>query len=191
MEFLEPQLQNSSYIQRVMVLAMTPNNTPIYGKVIQFQLDGVDYGGPVSLSPQGRVMKEIVGLTAGKAYNFGALLYGTSASVSEPRLMPALPQEKQKKKTPAELVVDPARVGNKISLFLRVLDEEKEGVPLAKLTIVDSKKGIQIKKTDERGEFEYKIALEEDEEREIQIVVAGYGDQSFRRTFRGRRLEEK
>ncbi len=90
------------------------------------------------------------------------------------------------KKLPAKLIVDPYRVGNEVSLLIRVVDEEEAGVPAAKLTIFDSAEGIKTQRCDEDGESEYRFELEPDEEREISVCISGYGDRSFRRTFRGR-----
>ncbi|MBI4034219.1 MAG: hypothetical protein HY378_01585 [Candidatus Brennerbacteria bacterium] len=90
------------------------------------------------------------------------------------------------KKLPAKFVVDPYRVGNDVSLLIRVGNREGTGVANAKLTVRDSVKGIQTLHCDEDGEYEYNFTLQTNEEREISICVAGYGTKAFRRTFRGR-----
>ena len=91
---------------------------------------------------------------------------------------------------PYVLVVVPRRVGNHIILYIRVIDELDRGIKDAKITIVDSSKtGLQTEKADEDGEKPYDFDLQPDEEREICITAAGFGDREYRHTFRGRRLQ--
>ncbi len=97
-------------------------------------------------------------------------------------------KEPEEKHEPSELIVDPTRVGNKINFFIRVVDQKDKGIGKLKITIVDGP-NVLTKRLDEDGERMYAIELQLDEEREIAIYVAGYGDKGFRRTFRGRRQQ--
>jgi len=95
------------------------------------------------------------------------------------------PEKKSATQTPDELIVDPTKINNEIYFFIRVIDENKQGVPNAKLTIKDGKK-VEHPACDEFGEHNFDIRLNPGEEREIEIYATGYGDRGYRQTFRGR-----
>lgn len=157
------------------------------GRDIQFFLNGVDFGAPAQTDDDnGRVPILFQGIPLdAKVVTVEAQVVGTAHRY---RKVVSLPEEPKKSVgVPAELVVDPTRIGNKITIFARVVDEEGRGVPRTKITVVD---GVNVGTvpTDEDGEYILSFELQPHEEREIAIYVAGYGDEGHRQTFKWRRI---
>lgn len=157
----------------------------VEGQAVQFFLNGLSVGTSAQTDENGRVSLNVDIPLNLKSAAIEAQIIGQSFRA---RKMIALSKESKEsgKQIPAELIVDPARVGNKINFLIRIIDEKKQGVKGSKITIVDSGQ-ISTVNTDEDGEYIHKIRLQPNEEREIAIYAAGYGDRGFRRTFRGRR----
>lgn len=154
----------------------------VKGQIIQFFLSGLPIGASAQTNENGRISFNIDIPLNLKSVTIEAQIVGQSIRA---RKIVVLPKEENSKQIPAKLIIDPARVGNKINFLIRIIDEKKQGVKGSKITIVDSGQ-ISTVNTDEDGEYIYKIRLQPNEEREIAIYAAGYGDRGFRRTFRGR-----
>lgn len=180
-------------------VAVFVNNRPARDFYFAFMVDGMPSGNAQLISEG--VASAVIEVKGKRVY-IGISLVNTRMGIV--RLIPIkeidvlalleaeVEKEKKegKKQVPAELIVDPTRVGNKINLFIRIVDEENRGIKDAKITIVSGRRVI-TERTDEDGEYLYKFNLRPDEEREIAVYAAGYGDRGFRRTFRGRRIKER
>ncbi len=94
---------------------------------------------------------------------------------------------KDKKSSPFDLLVKPARVGNRITFMIRIIDETGKNIPKHKITIINSNMPApETLFTDEDGEYLYTINITPDEECEISMYAAGFGE-GINMTFRGRR----
>lgn len=181
LDITDPNKRDDGYWEASLIAVVSDdNNDPREGvDVICFRNGNVEVGRDQT-NEDGRVTFEIADLTKGN-YLFEAQISGTTTRVRKSVVV------KEERKIPAELVVSPTRVKNHIHFFVAVFDEEKKGIE-AKIVIVDSGETEPITKdTHENGELDYPIDLKPREEREIQILVAGYGDKFYRNTFYGRK----
>ncbi len=169
-------LGGNQFKQRVICVASRGQNTLQIGNV-QFRLDGILYGSSVMLDVTGRAIKDILNLEGGRTYNIGATLLGSVASVSESRAI----TRSSPKDIPEELYVNPVKTQNGISLFIRVINAEGNGIHGAKVTVFD---GGQIVTPQEHGQGEYvhNAIFAHGEEREMEVVANGI-DGSFHRKF--------
>jgi len=163
---------------------VSQGNRTLDGREVQFFTNGIAYDQPVQTDNNGRAQIDVVGISMdAKRVSIEAQVVGQTARARKIVSFPA--KEKGTKSVPAELIVDPRRVGNEINFFILVVDEEKKGVPNARLTIIDGH-AVTHPSANEHGEHLHPMNLEINEEREIGIYVSGFGDAGFRRTFKGR-----
>ena len=166
---------------------ISQGNRAMDGREVQFFLNSFPYGQPAQTDDNGRAQIDIVGIPVdARRVSIEAQVVGQTART---RKIVFLPETKKSDKKPAELIVDPRRVGNEINIFILVVDEENRGVPNARLTIIDGRT-VTHPLVDKNGSHSYLVDLRPDEEREIGIYVAGFGDAGFRRTFKGRGEEK-
>ncbi len=166
---------------------VSQGNRTLDGREVQFFVNGIAYNQPTQTDDNGRAQIDIQGLdSSAKRISIEAQVVGQATRGR--KIIELSKKEGAKKSTPAELSVTPRRIGNEINFFVIVTDEEKQGVKNTHLTIIDGHL-VTHPSTDETGEYLHSIKLKPDEEREIGIYVAGYGDKGFCQTFRGR--EEK
>ncbi len=166
---------------------VSQGNRTLAGQTIQFFCAGQPNGNPAQTDENGRVQYNITGIPLG-AKNVSIEVQIVGQPIWARKII-SLPTDEKPKQVPTELIVDPTRVGNQVNIFVYIINEDNQGVPNAKITIVDSSKDEIIReRTDEDGDYLYQFVLEPDEEKEIAIYAAGYGDCGYRQTFRGRRL---
>ncbi|MFH1968547.1 MAG: hypothetical protein ABIJ84_04120 [bacterium] len=183
LEIEEPREENGDW--KILAAAIVAQGyRTLQGKSVQFFLNSLPVGAESQTDQNGRVVIDISLSADIKTNAIEAQMVGRA---NRARKIVSLPQKKEDKKpVPAELIVDPTRIVNKINLFVRVVDEKYQGVPNSKITIVDGK-NILTKNTDKDGEYMHPVKLtKKGKEREIAIYVAGYGDRGYRQTFRGR-----
>jgi len=172
----------------VLVTAIvSQGNRTLDGREMQFFANGIAYNQPIQTDDNGRAQIDIVGISVSataRSFSVGAQIVGQPSMAR--KIIP-LPEIKTKSQAPAELSVDPRRIGNEINLFVLVTDEERHGVKNARLTIIDGHT-VAHPSTNEHGEYLCPVTLQPGEEREIEIYVAGFGDNGFRRTFKGRTI---
>lgn len=163
---------------------VSQGNRTLDGRDVQFFVNGVVFGQPTQTDDNGRAQIGIWNIDFNaKRITVEAQLVGQA---SRARKIMDLPKtESQSSAVPAELSVDPRRLGNEINLFVLVTDEKRRGVKNARLTIVDGHQ-VTHPSTDENGEYLHSITLQPNEEREIGVYVAGFGDKGFTRTFKGK-----
>lgn len=166
---------------------VSQGNRVLDGREVQFFINGPAYSQPTQTDDNGRAQIDIQSIDSNaKRISIEAQVVGQATRARKIIELPK--KETSKKSTPAELTVDPRRLGNEINLFILVTDEERRGVPNARLSIVDGHT-VTHPSTDETGEYLHPtINLRPDKEREIGIYVAGFGDKGFCRTFKGRKI---
>ena len=153
-------------------------------------MEGVECGQSQTLE-NGRAVLPVDGIIS-KGTDHFSVTAQIAGQGSPARKIINLPKEEKKKeedKPPeaAEFIVDPTRIGNKIILLARVVDEKGNNMKGVRLTLVEDSE-VKHKKTDTYGNFLYSFELKPDEEREIAIYADGFAEE-FRRTFKGRRIK--
>lgn len=171
----------------VMVTAIaSQGNNVLAGQLVQFFQGPAPAGSACATDPNGRASYFFSGLTLDQpALTVEACLAGTPFRMR--MIVPAPAKKEPEKQTPFDLLVDPARVGNRIAFMIRVVDENERNIPKSKITITDSDiPDPQTFWTDEDGEYVHTIDLVPGKEREIRVYAAGFGE-GVSMTFRGRK----
>jgi len=169
---------------------LTQGGKPLGGRTVKIFVDGIESVPLVTDYDHGRVAEEINFSSDDKRVLVQARQVGFD--LISPRISQLLPRpEKKREEKPieaeaAEFIVDPTRVGNKITLLARVIDEKGKGVKEVQLSFVENSKVAHLK-TDDYGNYCHSFILGEEEEREIAIYADGFAEE-FRRTFKGRRI---
>ena len=179
----EPTASGDSW--SVLVTAIvSQGDRALDGRGVQFYANGRPIGGSALTDSNGRAQQVVHARDTVKYITVEAQVAGAPF---RGRVVAAAP-EKKDKSVPTELVVDTVRVGYAIRLFVRVTDQNDKNIPRVGLTIMDSSlPDLLDRATDDDGKFLYSFVLVAGEEWEISIYVAGYGEEGFRETFRGRR----
>ncbi len=182
----EPELVGNDYSQRVVAIA-TKGSTAIQVGVIQFELDGMIFGSPTPLNAIGKAVKDVPGLKVGKIYVFGASLIGTASSVSEPRAITKTTTAKPDEETECRIL--PSVFDDRVVIVISVAS--KSGKDIANVPVdfyISSNvhgSGHYQDKTDAHGDCRREFGLDPKEKKEITILVTGFPDGEFRRTFKG------
>ncbi len=180
----DAELIGTSYKQRVIAVVTRGQNAVQIG-MIQFELDGIPSGSPAPLNATGRVVKDIFGLQAGKVHTISAVLIGTGFSVSEQRAVAKVADSTEE----AECKIIPLVLDDKVEIIISA--STKSGKDLADVPIdiyVYSNKSASehiSTKTDAHGDCRREFALDKKERKEITILVTGFPEGEFRRTFKG------
>lgn len=183
----EPPKESGGLWEVLVTAVVSQGRDVVAGKSVQFFKSMLPSGNACTTDSNGRIGFHFTGIMLDEQQiSVEAQIAGTPSRTRV--IIPAPRKPSPSKREPFELVVSPQRVGNRILLIVRVVDEENHGIPGTKLTIIDSSlTNPEITEhLDEDGEFVYRFELCSGEEREIAIYTAGYGDSGYRQTFRGR-----
>lgn len=183
----EPTVDQTGGTWSVLVTAIvSQDDRALAGRGVQFYANGRAMGSPAAADPNGRAQQVVHARDTVKHLTVEAQAAGAPF---RGRAVVTAPEKKvEDKPVPTELVVDPWRVSNDVRLFVLVLDQNGKNIPRVKLTIADSSQPTPITDfADDDGEYSYSFTLTVGEEREIAIYVAGFGEEGFRETFRGRK----
>jgi len=166
---------------------LAKGDRPLSNQQIKIFIDGVESEPLITDQEHGRVLYEVEFSTISKSVSVEARQ--TGFNTRSPRITRILPwperkKENEKSAEAAEFIVDPTRIGNKITLLARVVDENGKDMKDVQLTLIENSR-VEHPKTDEYGKFLYSFELSPSEEKEITIYANGFFEE-FRRTFKGR-----
>lgn len=185
LEMEDPRQEGGQW--KVLVTAIvTQDMQALVGQNMQFYCGAKDVGAPAQTDGSGRALCDIT-LSVPVGVKIVSIEAQVVGQVSRARKIIMMPEEKPapRKGRPVEFFVTPRRVGNRITFFIQVLDEEGKGVDGCKITIIDGNQEI-TEYADEDGEKVYAVNLQPREEKELIFSTAGYGHLTVSRTFRGR-----
>jgi hypothetical protein len=170
------------YKQRVVAVTARGSQVIQSGNV-QFYLNGMASGGVVPIGYDGRSLKEIV-VPSGAKHVIGAMIVGTSISVSEERLLPK-PEAKKK----SEYVVTPLVTDKLIEIIVKVSDSDGKSLKDVDVTIYELTNKLESKSftTDPDGQVKHTVHLHRGKKTEVVIFVSGFSaDKVFRHTYEGK-----